>query len=41
VLPGLRRFGTGMICSRHSDAGYDISDRVGAERGVRILMQES
>ena len=30
--------GTGII--RHVDAGYDIADRVAAERGVRIPMQE-
>jgi urocanate hydratase len=26
---------------RHVDAGYDSADRVAAERGVRIPMQES
>ena len=32
---------SGRIYFRQSVAGYDISDRVAAERGVRILMQES
>ena len=31
----------GMGVIRHVDAGYDIADRVAAERGVRIPMQES
>jgi urocanate hydratase len=26
---------------RHVDAGYETADRVAAERGVRIPMQES
>jgi len=30
----------GMGVIRHVDAGYDIADRVAAERGVRIPMQE-
>ena len=31
----------GMGVLRHVDAGYDIADRVAAERGVRIPMKES
>jgi urocanate hydratase len=31
----------GMGVIRHVDAGYDIADRVAAERGVRIPMRES
>jgi urocanate hydratase len=30
----------GMGVIRHVDAGYDVADRVAAERGVRIPMQE-
>ena len=31
----------GMGVIRHVDAGYDIADRVAAERGVRVPMRES
>ena len=31
----------GMGVIRHVDAGYDIAERVAAERGVRIPMRES
>ncbi|MDQ1537712.1 MAG: urocanate hydratase [Actinomycetota bacterium] len=31
----------GMGVIRHADAGYDIADRVAAERGVRVPMRES
>jgi urocanate hydratase len=30
----------GMGVIRHVDAGYDIADRVAAERGVRVPMRE-
>ena len=31
----------GMGVIRHVDAGYDLAERVAAERGVRIPMRES
>jgi urocanate hydratase len=31
----------GMGVIRHVDAGYDIAERVAAERGVRVPMRES
>jgi urocanate hydratase len=30
----------GMGVIRHVDAGYELAERVAAERGVRIPMQE-